>query len=674
MTATLLTDAPSSGFGTDSDDEESRGWPGWTARDERQGISEKMHRMITEVSASGRLGLSQFRTLYMNVFPQRTMDERAWQETKRVYKEILGLPPVTDHVSLEKLMLWLDAERIEREQLARTRPQTRRQWVWAFIGSDDIDFDRDKEALYIRLGVPLVKVLSQIVIILSVFIVVIESLPSLQQRKENSTDWKGSGTSTTFQIEVCCIVFFTIEFFLYTWSYPYSVKRYITTADTWINMGSIAPFYLSLFGVGGGETGSATGIRVVRLMRVLRVLRSLKLTSGRFRSRRKGQFPALTAGLQRAKSPLYMLIIIVVIGDVFLASVMYMAEHEDTSFDFSIDKWVRNNDSDLPDAGQPIQFQSIPDAMWWSGWVLVGTGPDRSADDGKDQYPVTLAGKGLASLAMICSLLVLSYAVAILHGAFTSLGEDNDRVEWRDSIRQEWVEVLCDPRNLIFSGGSPESLGRSVKTGQPVQIGAALRRCLSELLSEQGLPGDTAPLEAALIAAAEALKASSVRSSDAPKTLALPEPESPVAKSTNEAPRWAIDGRFDPEVKSKLDASVVLPSALSTRPAAEGVSSTTRRLGSVNAGSGRGERQDGRRSGRARGPAGSVRLSIPRQSTGSPDAGGAGWNGPVPSVWSGGAGAVLQELQESYRPPALPAEAQGRSILRQPSEPGGGWP
>eukprot|EP00756_Hemistasia_phaeocysticola_P054972 Hpha_TRINITY_DN30889_c0_g1::TRINITY_DN30889_c0_g1_i1::g.155739::m.155739/K04874/KCNA1; potassium voltage-gated channel Shaker-related subfamily A member 1 len=534
----MISQIESSESDADSRSDFERGWPGWSDRDERQGLSEKMHRMICEVSPSGRLGLSQFRTLYMNIFPQRTLDERAWQETKRVYKEILGLPPQTDHVSLEKIILWLDVERQEREDLARSRPTTKKQWVWALVGSDDIEFDSDKEPFHIRFGIPFTKMVSQIMIVLSVLIVIIESLPDYQQKDDSTGEWSRSGTTTTFEIEATCIVYFTVELILYTWSYPRSCFNYFTAVDTWINLATCIPFYLAVAGV-GVEASSAMGVRVVRLMRVLRVLRSLRLA--RVRGNREGRFPSLIAGLKKARMPLYMLLIVILIAVVFLASVMYLAEHEETNYNFEIQKWMRNNDSGLPDRGLPVQFQSIPDAMWWSGWAVVGSGPDRSSDTG-DQYPITLPGKFIAIIAMIGCLLVVSYAVVILQGAFAILTEDNLRIEWRDQIRQEWVETLGDPRNSIGS----ENLA-APQPGVRFTCSAPLTRLLRDVALDQGLGAEAVPaLEASLTCAVEALKSSRFGFNKV-----VPQEETLKLKKgdLDTAPRWAVTGRFDPDLQ-----------------------------------------------------------------------------------------------------------------------------
>eukprot|EP01062_Namystynia_karyoxenos_P036716 TRINITY_DN26753_c0_g2_i1.p1 TRINITY_DN26753_c0_g2~~TRINITY_DN26753_c0_g2_i1.p1 ORF type:complete len:703 (+),score=229.71 TRINITY_DN26753_c0_g2_i1:82-2109(+) len=546
-----------------SDDSSSRraatseaGWPGWEFRDERQGVAERMNRLVSEIVPSGYLGLSGFRALYLNIFPQRTMDERAWQETQRVFKEITTLPPVTDHVSVEKLMVWLDAERQERERIARARPQTRKEWLWAFIGSDDVDFDRDKEPFYIRFGVPVVKILSQLVIITSIVTVIIESLPGFQRQDEITKQWDGSGTKVTFNIEAACMAYFTLEYVLYSYSFPHGCKRYLLASDTWINLGSIFPFYLTLFGV-GVEATSAAGVRVVRLMRVLRVLRSLKLTSARFRGKGAGHvFPSMFSALKRAKSALYMLVIFLIIGVVFLASLIYMAEHEDAEYDFTKEEWVRRNDSNLDDAGQRIQFQSILSAMWWSGWVIVGAGPDRSSTGG-DQYPVTVAGRFLASLAMVISLLTVAYAVSVMHGAFSALTEVQAQVQWRDNIRQEWVETLSDPRSEVGAlpqdtGGAPQPVGAA---GLCAGLSGAQRKMLRELLAQRGLPAELLPsLEAALEAALASLRAlqqprrggSDADSADSPQ-LRLEGDWRPAGKTATV--RWALDGRFDPSVR-----------------------------------------------------------------------------------------------------------------------------
>ena len=173
---------------------------------------------------------------------------------------------------------------------------------------------------------------------------------------------KDSKTSPAFILEASCIAIFTVEFLVRLFSTP-NLRDFWTSFYTWVDVLAIAPFY-----VGVCVAGNAGEFLVVlRVLRLLRLLRMLKL--GR-------QFEAvqvLIIALNRTLSPLIVAMLgINSIAVILFASLLFVAEQTEADFDEDSLQWKRLNSSQYPDAGEVIQFQSIPDSMWWA-WVTLTT-------------------------------------------------------------------------------------------------------------------------------------------------------------------------------------------------------------------------------------------------------------------------------------------------------------
>lgn len=278
--------------------------------------------------------------------------------------------------------------------------------------------------------------ISQLVIALSIVMMMIESLPEQQNSGEDGR-WLDSGTPLTEDIEAACIAFFTMELVLFFGSYPRKLSTAFYSAETWINIVSILPFYAALFGASGGGD-SLLAVRIVRMLRIMRVLRTLRLGSGRF-----SRVPSLMTGLIRAQQSLYMLLIMVLISACLFGALIYSFEKEDCDFNFATNLWIRSPNSTLPDRGQPTKFQSIPDAMWWSFGTMTGGGYG-------DVFPITKVGKAIASIAMMCSLIILAYPIAIVQGVFTKLKEENEDQADRYELKQQWYTAMVALGNKLM--------------------------------------------------------------------------------------------------------------------------------------------------------------------------------------------------------------------------------
>ena len=214
-----------------------------------------------------------------------------------------------------------------------------------------------------------------VIIILSVIIVMLETVPSLVDRYG----------SLFYVLEWIFTIFFSIEYLLRL----YCVYRPIKYAKSFfgiVDLLAILPTYLSVFIVG------AQSLLVIRILRLMRVFRIFKLWH--FLSEGRQLVRALQAS--RAKITVFMLFVLLMVT--IIGSVMYIVEggQEDTG------------------------FSSIPLSIYWAIVTLTTVGYG-------DITPVTDFGRFLSAIVMMLGYAVLAVPTGIvsveLFGAKTS--QDN---------------------------------------------------------------------------------------------------------------------------------------------------------------------------------------------------------------------------------------------------------
>ena len=197
-------------------------------------------------------------------------------------------------------------------------------------------------------------------ILFSVLIVMLESVPQLDQHFDyefNIIEWG-------------LTIVFTIEYLTRIWISPKPTK-YIFSWWGVIDLLSILPTYLSFFLVGYHY------LLIVRIFRLLRVFRILRLV--RFNNEAQMLLNALKASMY--KITIFLMAVLAIVT--LLGTVMYVVE--------------------LNEEG----FNSIPEAIYWAIVTVTTVGYG-------DMIPSTALGKFISSFAMIIGYAIIAVPTGIM--------------------------------------------------------------------------------------------------------------------------------------------------------------------------------------------------------------------------------------------------------------------
>jgi voltage-gated potassium channel len=198
------------------------------------------------------------------------------------------------------------------------------------------------------------------VILVNVFLVILESIPSLKDQYMFHFYW----------LEWIFTGLFTLEYFLRIYSVKKPVK-YILSFYGIIDLLSILPSFIGLFIF---ESHSLRMIRILRLMRVFRVFKMMSF-SKQARQLRK----ALLSSRQKILVFLYTVVLLVMV----MGTLMYMLESAESG------------------------FTSIPQSIYWAIVTLTTVGYG-------DITPQTVPGQMLASVIMIIGYAIIAVPTGIV--------------------------------------------------------------------------------------------------------------------------------------------------------------------------------------------------------------------------------------------------------------------
>ncbi|TNF40424.1 MAG: ion transporter [Bacteroidetes bacterium] len=203
-------------------------------------------------------------------------------------------------------------------------------------------------------------VLLLFVIILSVILVLLESVSSIRSEFKN----------VLITLEWIITIIFTLEYLLRILVVKKPL-RYIFSFYGIIDLLSVIPTYLSLI-IAGSQS-----LIVIRILRLLRVFRILKLT----RYSRAGRFIALALWDSRAKISVFLFFVMIIV--IITGTLIYLIE------------------------GEANGFRNIPVSIYWAIVTLTTVGYG-------DISPQTPAGQFLASLLMIMGYAIIAVPTGII--------------------------------------------------------------------------------------------------------------------------------------------------------------------------------------------------------------------------------------------------------------------
>jgi len=280
---------------------------------------------------------------------------------------------------------------------------------------------------------------------LNVLSVILETLPSLQNKYQSFFD--------SFEFLSVCI--FSIEQFARAWSsvensgkdyaHPFWGRlRYMFTPMALIDLIVILPFYLGMF------------LTVdLRFMRVLRLLRVFKLT--RYSSSMSLLLQVLADEAKSIGAALFILFIMIILA----SSLIYLAEHE----------------------AQPEAFNSIPASMWWSVITMTSIGYG-------DVVPITAVGKILASVIGIISIGIVALPAGLLASGFSEALRQR-RAHYEKLVDNVLKDGVISPIEAKELKDTQETLGLSkdeadliLTSGRNKQVEKEIEKVVTDLEKE----------------------------------------------------------------------------------------------------------------------------------------------------------------------------------------------
>ncbi|MGH0171715.1 UNVERIFIED_CONTAM: hypothetical protein FKN15_061797 [Acipenser sinensis] len=246
-----------------------------------------------------------------------------------------------------------------------------------------------RKSIWVRLENPgysisakLIAIASLSVILISIVAMCIHSMPEFQKFDASDKEIEDPALAV---LEIVCIIFFSIEFMVRLTVAPCRRKFFSNPLNT-IDFVSIIPFYATLaIDTVDEESENLENVgKVVQILRLMRIFRILKL------ARHSVGLRSLGATLRHSYHEVGLLILFLSVGiSIFSVLVHAVEKEEDES-----------------------ELKNIPISWWWAtiSMTTVGYG---------DTYPVTLLGKLIGSVCIICGILVVALPITIIFNKFS---------------------------------------------------------------------------------------------------------------------------------------------------------------------------------------------------------------------------------------------------------------
>uniref|UniRef100_A0A8C0J9E0 BTB domain-containing protein n=1 Tax=Chelonoidis abingdonii TaxID=106734 RepID=A0A8C0J9E0_CHEAB len=287
------------------------------------------------------------------------------------------------------------------------------------------------------LSAKLIAISSLSVVLASIVAMCIHSMPEFQRRDANDREIEDPVLEA---VEIACIVWFTVELVIRLAAAP-SLKKFWKNPLNVIDLVSIIPFYATLaVDTKKEESEDIENMgKVVQILRLMRIFRILKL------ARHSVGLRSLGATLRHSYHEVGLLLLFLSVGISIFSVLVYSVEKDD-------------NESEL---------HSIPVCWWWAtiSMTTVGYG---------DTFPVTLLGKFIGSICILCGILVVALPITIIFNKFSKYYQkqkdididqsNNDHKEKYNELPYFNVRDIYAKRIMVLSlrSGVKEAPSKSV--------------------------------------------------------------------------------------------------------------------------------------------------------------------------------------------------------------------
>nr|DBA17407.1 TPA: hypothetical protein GDO54_002859 [Pyxicephalus adspersus] len=296
-----------------------------------------------------------------------------------------------------------------------------------------------------------IAIVSVLVILISIVIFCLETLPEFRDDKDSLLPPLGTGedgfggynrtlgapenahtafNDPFFIVETVCIVWFSFEFAVRLFACP-SKPGFFRNIMNIIDIVSILPYFITLGTElgnqqpppqqlqqpppqGTGQQQQAMSFAILRIIRLVRVFRIFKL------SRHSKGLQILGHTLRASMRELGLLIFFLFIGVILFSSAVYFAEADEPT----------------------THFHSIPDAFWWAVVTMTTVGYG-------DMKPITVGGKIVGSLCAIAGVLTIALPVPVIVSNFNYFYHRETENEEQTQLTTNSSSCPYLPTNLL---------------------------------------------------------------------------------------------------------------------------------------------------------------------------------------------------------------------------------